>query len=83
MKVIKEIVEEYKALFKLLKERKKNRNEYRIKPSIEFICDRNIFAFSILPVIVWEPWIYRYPNMWVVDIWWFNFHICIGIWEVK
>ena len=65
-----------------LKRCKGDRKKYRIKPTIKFHVDTQHYCFSFLPAILWEPWIYRYPNMdGVVDIWWLHFHILIGKWE--
>ena len=70
-------------LIKDLKKCKSDRKGYRIKPTIKFRVDKNHYSFSFLPTILWCPWIYRYPNcVGVVDIWWLNFHILIGKWEV-
>ena len=60
---------------------KESRKEYRIKPIVKFYVDNNIFSF--IPTVVWQPWIYRYINSSVVDIWWLHFHILIGTWEYK
>ena len=71
-----------KKLFKDSRKYKEHRKDYRIKPTIKFIVDNNNCMFSFLPTIVWQPWIYRYPNMiGVIDIWWLNFHIIFGRWE--
>ena len=80
-KIIKEIIHEYKAIFYNLKKCKRQRKEYKIKPFVGFYCSRNLFTFSILPVIIWSPWIYRHPGWCVVEINWFNFVISIGKWE--
>ena len=60
---------------------KEYRKEYGIKPTIKLCIDNNIFSF--IPTVVWQPWIYRYINCSVIDMWWLNFHISIGIWEYK
>ena len=80
MKVIREIINAYKKLFEALKRCKDDRKKYRIKPKIEFYCTPEVFVFSLLPIIEWEPWVYRYTNMPIVTIWWFNFCICFGEW---
>ena len=80
MSVFNQITHEYKSLFNSWKKLRKHRKEYKIQPTIGFVCDRNLFVFSILPVIVWEPWMYRNPNTYVVDIRWLNFHIGLGLW---
>lgn len=68
------------GLFKKLKELKPERKHYRIKPTIKFMKDKHDYCFSFLPTIIWSPWIYRYPRLAVVDIWWLHFHILIGTW---
>ena len=69
-------------LFKDLKECKGYRKKYRIKPSIRFIRDKEDYCFSFLPTIIWQPWIYRYPDSDdVIHIWWLHFHITIGTWK--
>lgn len=84
MKVIKEIINAYKSLFESLKNCKGARKNYRIKPTIEFYCTPEVFVFSLLPIIEWQPWTYRYRRSNVIEIWWFNFCIGIGEWtEVK
>lgn len=61
---------------------KSNRQEYRIKPSIEFRPDTEDYYFSFFPTILFLPWIYRHPyTVGVIDIWWLHFHILIGSWE--
>lgn len=62
---------------------KENRKNYIIKPTIKFYIDNNNYMFSFFPTIEWQPWIYRYLNCSVIDIWWLNFHILIGTWERK
>ena len=61
---------------------KGHRKEYRLKPSIKFMADKEYYHFSFIPTILYEPWIYRYPNsVGIIDIWWLHFHILIGTWE--
>jgi len=73
-----------KKLFKDLKNCEGHRKEYKIKPCIVFKVDREDYYFSFLPTVLYMPWIYRYPNsIGVIDIWWLNFHICIGEWIRK
>ena len=69
-------------LYKRLKELKEQRKEYKIKPVVKFFADRGYY-FSVIPTVIFCPWIYRYPDDWVVDIWWLHFHICIGRWKRK
>lgn len=64
-----------------LKRLKLNRKGYRIKPTIEFYIDDKDYIFSFFPTIEWQPWVYRYLNCSVIDIWWLHFHILIGKWE--
>ena len=69
-------------LFDDLKRCKGHRNEYRIKPTIKFMADKEDYYFSFLPTILWMPWIYRHPHtIGVIDIWWLHYHILIGTWE--
>ena len=60
---------------------KEQRKEYKIKPTIKFYIDNNSYIFSFFPTIEWQPWIYRYLNCSIVDIWWLHFHILIGTWK--
>ena len=65
-------------LFKDLKDCKHMRKDYKTKPYIEFYADKQYY-FALLPTILYEPWVYRYPNSTgVIDIWWLHFHILIG-----
>lgn len=65
-----------------LKRCKGRRKEHRIRPTIKFKVDREDYYFSFLPTILWQPWVYRYPDIiGVVDIWWLHYHILIGTWE--
>ena len=58
-----------------------NRKDYKIKPTIKLLVDKEDYVISFLPTIVCQPWIYRFPNDdGVVDIWWLNVHILIGKW---
>ena len=69
-------------LIKDLKNCKGHRKQYRIKPTIRFLVDKDDYYFSFLPTVLWQPWVYRYPNIdGIVDIWWLHFHILIGKWE--
>lgn len=69
-------------LIKDLKNCKGYRKQYRIKSYIKFYRDKENYYFSMLPTILWMPWVYRYPNSTgVLDIWWLHFHILIGKWE--
>lgn len=71
-------------LFKDLRMCKKSRKEYHVKPYFKFLIDSDHYYFAFLPTILWMPWCYRYPNLHgVIDIWWLNFHILIGRWEVQ
>ena len=71
------------ALIKRMRNLKQYRCEYRIKPTIRFYIDKRGYFMSFLPTVLWEPWINRYPNTDIIDIWWLNFHILIGTWEPK
>lgn len=79
-KIIKNIVNAYTSLFDSLKRNKNYRKKYRIKPKIDFYCTPEIFVFSLIPMIEWQPWVYRYRHSNVVSIWWFNFCIGFGEW---
>lgn len=68
-------------LLKKFKMHKPNRKKYRIKPHIGFAVDRDGYIFSLLPTVLVQPWMYRYPGHCIVDITWLHFHICIGVWE--
>ena len=70
-------------LFKRLKELKPYRKEWKIEPHISFHVESTDYAFSFIPTIVWVPWINRYPDTKVIDIWWLNMHIAIGKWVYK
>ena len=74
-----------KKLFKNLKKCKPHRKEFHMKPSIRIAVDDNHYTFSFLPTVVYEPWIYRYPNLQepLLDIWWLNIHILIGTWKKR
>lgn len=81
--IIKQITYAYKGIFRDLKKCRGSRKEYKIVPCIRFFTTRNLFTFSILPVIVWIPWVYRQPGWHVWEIHWFNFVIAIGDWKVR
>jgi hypothetical protein len=69
-------------LIKDLKNCNGYRKEYRIKPTIRFCIDKEDYYFAFLPTILWQPWVYRYPNCdGIINIWWLHFHILIGKWE--
>lgn len=70
-------------LFKRLRELRHNRKEYHIKPKITFRVDTHDYPFFLLPTILVQPWIYRYPGSYVIDIYWLNFFIGIGKFEPK
>lgn len=70
-------------MIKLIKDSirlKKNYKNYKIKPKIKFCIDDD-YIFSFIPTITWQPWIYRYLDSGVIDIWWLHFHIIIGVWK--
>lgn len=62
---------------------KGNRKLYRIKPEIKFHVDDSYYAFALIPTIVIQPWTYRYPKTYVIEIRWLIFTIGIGLWERK
>lgn len=68
-------------LFETIKHRREQRKEYIIVPKVTAEKDTRIYAFTFLPTIVWQPWRYRYPNSFVVELWWLNFVVGIGWWE--
>ena len=80
---IKEIINDHISLYKKLKESRVDRKDYKIVPKIEFRSDTNMMIFSILPVIIWTPWIKRYTNTYVMSISWFSLHLGIGLWKAK
>lgn len=67
----------YGTLFKDLKQCKKDRKYYYIKPDITVV--RNNKLFYLLPTIMISPWVYRYPNSFVWEIRWLNVAIGIGL----
>ena len=67
-------------LIKRLKELKPYRKCYKIKPTIKFGFDDRYYCMSLIPTIIWYPWIFRDPKGSFIEIWWLNFHICIGEW---
>ena len=65
-----------------LKMCKGDRKKYRINPIFGIEIDTRNYLFSLLPTVLWSPWIYRYPNsIGVVDVWWLHIHIWFGKWE--
>ena len=70
-------------LFKLFKECKYQRKNYKIKPCIRFFRDTHYYWFSLIPTITWLPWISRWEGVAIVEIWWLYYHITIGEWEQK
>lgn len=70
------------GLFKKMKKYKDQRKNYIIEPSVRCYIDKEDYYFAFLPTITWMPWICRpFNSDGIIDIWWFNFHICIGYWE--
>lgn len=69
------------GLLKKLKHCRPDRKKYRINPIFGFEVDRSNYLFSLLPTIVWCPWICRYNGFYVIDIWWLHLHIAFGKWE--
>lgn len=68
-------------LFEDLKRCKGDRKEYKIQPTIRLLVDNEDYSISFFPTIIWQFWIYRYPNTdGVIDIWWLHYHILIGKW---
>lgn len=72
-----------RKMFKRLKELKKYRKDYVIKPKVIFEIDDSHYFFYLIPTIGFMPWIYRWPGTSVLEIMWLNMHICFGIWEAK
>lgn len=71
----------YGTLFKDLRECKKDRKNYYIKPNIKIV--RNNKLFVLLPTIMIAPWVYRYPGTFVWEIRWLNVTIGIGMFYAK
>ena len=59
------------------------RSDWKIKPCIAFDYDKYDKLFFLIPTVMVQPWAYRYPNTYVVDIAWLHLHIGIGKWERK
>lgn len=72
-----------KKMFETLKQCKPHRKDYVIEWNITFNVDDHYYVFAFLPTIVWTPWPFRYPNMPVINIMWFNCSINIGTWKNK
>ena len=72
-----------KKLFRSLKQCKEDRKNWRINWRVAFEVDDDYYMFALLPTVGWQPWTFRRPNTSVIDIWWLNMHLVIGIWEVK
>jgi hypothetical protein len=70
-----------KKLYKKHKTCKQYRNSRRIRPMFNITIDDSFYAFSFLPTIIWQPWMFRYNNSCIIDITWLNIHISIGKWE--
>lgn len=70
------LIEDYKLC-------KRSGNNYRVRPSIDFRVDTYRYRFAFIPTITYVPWMYRHPNTrGFIDIWWLNFHIAIGKFEL-
>lgn len=74
---LKKLIRKYK-LFKNIPH-----DDYYIDWNVKFEVDDNDYLFTILPTVVWQPFMLRYPNTAVLDIWWLNIHIIIGTWMRK
>ncbi len=73
-----------KKLFADLKKCRDIRKEYRIKPYFSFENDRTHYVFSLIPTIVFIPWVYMYPKkIGMVEVWWLHYHIYFGKLERK
>lgn len=70
-----------KKMFKDIK-RCKGNNDWRIKWDVKFLIDDD-FLFALLPTILFQPSIYRYPGTSIIDIWWLNMHLVFGEWMRK
>ena len=68
-------------LKKMLAESEKFRNQWKIRWKVWVQTDDEDYIFSLLPTILWQPWVVRAHNATVVTITWLNLHICIGRWE--
>lgn len=71
------------SLIKKLKELKEDRKDYRIKPCFNCKRETKRYLFYLLPTVLVQPWIYRYPNTYVVSVCWLNFKMGFGLWERK
>ena len=72
-----------KKLFEDIRRCKQYPETRHIKWDFVFEIDDRNFLFAFLPTIVWQPSIYRYPNVCIIQIWWLNFNIGIGRWADK
>lgn len=72
-----------KNLLKQIRENRRYRKLYRIKPTTSFRIDTDRYIFVIIPTILCAPWVRRIPGSCIVEIAWLNFHIYIGEWAEK
>lgn len=69
-------------MFETLRNCKEDRKKYYIEKKIKFVVDKE-YLFSFFPTVIWGPWPWRYEYSYVIEIWWLNFNIGIGVWRKK
>lgn len=72
-----------KRMFETLLNCRPDRKKYYIEKKIKFEVDEHDYMFSFLPTVIWVPWPWRHNYSYVVEIWWLNFNIGIGVWREK
>lgn len=72
-----------KNLSETYKQCKPYRNDHYIKWNVHFTVDDDYYLFCLLPTIMIQPGPYRHQDAPIIDIAWFNMHICIGTWARK
>lgn len=68
------------SLLKKYIDLRSRRKGWRVEKRLRFEIDKD-YMFSFLPTVIWMPWMYRYPESSVIDIWWLNLHITFGTWK--
>lgn len=72
-----------KKLFRSMKECKRYKDDFYIKPKVAFEIDEREWMFVLLPTITVRPWTVRYPGECIIAIRWLNFGIALGKWCSK
>lgn len=72
-----------RKLLRQIRENKRYRKLYRIKPTVSIHVDTDRYIFVFIPTILYAPWVRRIPGSCIVGIAWLNFHIYIGEWVEK